>query len=176
MAVNERLHRINREITSATVRLVDEKGGQVGVVSIEQALQRAVDVGLDLVEVASEVNPPVCRLMDFGKYKYEQQRHGRQARKKVHKVVVKEVKVHVKIAPHDYRVKQRAAERFLLAGDKVKFLVVFRGREMEHKELGAKILDHFLADLEKVGVVENRQAMDRNVLSVTMSPKGKGKS
>src|SRR5262245_19440970 len=113
-AGNERQFRTNRDITSPRLRLVDGKGGQMGVVTLEDALRFAAEARLDLVEVAPEADPPVARLMDFGKFRYTQQKHEQAARKRQHIVKIKEVKFHVKIAPHDYQVKMNAAKRFLL--------------------------------------------------------------
>lgn len=171
MAVNERHYRINGEITVPRVRLVDGTGGQLGVVTREDAISKAKDAGLDLVEVAPEADPPVCRLMDFGKFRYTQQKHEQVARKRQHIIKIKEVKFHVKIAPHDYQVKVRAAERFLVKGDKVKLVVAFRGREVDHSELGIRILDNLIRDLAGVGVVEFRDEGEEKIKSVIITPK-----
>jgi len=171
MAVNERHYRINGEINVPRVRLVDGKGGQLGVVTRDDALVKAKEAGLDLVEVAPEADPPVCRLMDFGKFRYTQQKHEQVARKRQHIVRIKEVKFHVKIAPHDYQVKVRAAERFLEQGDKVKLVVAFRGREVDHSELGIRILDNLIKDLSGTGVVEFRDEGEEKIKSVIMTPK-----
>jgi translation initiation factor IF-3 len=171
MAGNDRRFLINREITSSSVRLVDAKGGQMGVVSLEDALKAAEEVRLDLVMVSGDANPPVCRLMDFGKFKYERQKHEAAARKHIHKIVTKEVKLRVKIAPHDYQVKLRAAERFLVKGDKVKALLTFRGREREHNDLGRKVLGQLVVDLADYGTVETRVDSEEAFLAVTLTPK-----
>jgi len=171
MAGNDRRFLINREITAPSVRLVDAKGGQMGVVSFDAALHAAEEARLDLVMVSGEANPPVCRLMDFGKFKYERQKHEAAARKHVHKIVTKEVKLRVKIAPHDYNVKRRAAERFLIKGDKVKVLLTFRGREREHNDLGRKVLEKMIADLADYSLVEMRVDGEEMFMSVTLTPK-----
>jgi len=171
MAGTEKRFYINREINSASVRLVDSKGGQLGVVTLEDAIARAVEERLDVVMVSAEANPPVCRLMDFGKFKYERKKHEAEARKHQHKIVTKEVKLRVKIAPHDYQVKLRAAEKFLRKGDKVKVLLTFRGREREHSELGKKVLEGMIRDLSEISVVETRMGGEEMFMSVTLTPK-----
>jgi translation initiation factor IF-3 len=173
MAENERHYRINREIVAPRLRLVDAKGGQLGIVSLDDAMRRASEMRLDLVEVAPEANPPVARLMDFGKFRYTQQKHEQAARKRQHKVVVKEIKFHVKIAPHDYEVKKRMAARFLEKGDKVKLVIAFRGREAEHVELGMKLLTNLIAEVSDLGVIEHRDESEAKYKSITLTPKVK---
>ncbi len=173
MAEQERHYRINREILSSRVRLVDGKGGQVGVVGLEEALRLAEESRLDLVEVAPEASPPVCRLMDFGKFRYTQQKHEQGARKRQHKVKVKEVKFHLKIAPHDYQVKLRAAERFLTQGDKVKLVIAFRGREVDHTDIGIRLLDNLVKSLSELGTVEQRDVSELKYKTVVIAPKPK---
>ena len=175
MAGNERHYRVNREVTAPSLRLVDGKGGQHGVVTLEEAVRLAQESGLDLVEVAPEAAPPVCRLMDFGKFRYTQRKHEQAARKRQHVMKIKEIKFHVKIAHHDYRVKHRAAERFLGQGDKVKLVVTFRGREVDHTELGMKLLDGMVKELADVGVVEQRNETEPKYKSITITPKVKAK-
>ncbi len=170
---NERHYRINREVTSPRLRLVDGNGGQLGVVTLEEALKHAADARLDLVEVAPEADPPVARLMDFGKFRYTQQKHEQAARKKQHIVKIKEVKFHVKIAPHDYKVKARAAEKFLAQGDKVKLVITFRGREVDHTDLGMNILENLVKDLGEHGTVEHRDSTEAKYKSITITPKQK---
>lgn len=171
MAGNERHYRVNREITAPSLRLVDGKGGQLGIVPLDEALRRASEEKLDLVEVAPEAKPPVCRLMDFGKFRYTQKKHEQAARKRQHVVKIKEVKFHVKIAQHDYMVKRRAAEKFLKQGDKVKLIITFRGREVDHADLGTGILNNLVAELADVGVVENRDDTEAKYRSITVTPK-----
>jgi len=170
---NERHYRINREVTSPKLRLVDGNGGQMGVVTLEDALRHAAEARLDLVEVAPEADPPVARLMDFGKFRYTQQKHEQAARKKQHIVKIKEVKFHVKIAPHDYKVKARAAEKFLAQGDKVKLVITFRGREVDHTDLGMTILENLVKDLGEAGTVEHRDSSEAKYKSITITPKQK---
>ncbi len=173
MADNERHYRINKEIIAPRLRLVDAKGGQLGIVTLDDALRRASEMRLDLVEVAPEANPPVARLMDFGKFRYTQQKHEQAARRRQHKVVVKEVKFHVKIASHDYEVKKRNAVRFLEKGDKVKLVIAFRGREAEHGELGMRVINKLVSELADVSVVEYRDESESNFKAVTLTPKPK---
>jgi len=171
MAGNERHYRINGGITAPNLRLVDGQGGQLGIVSLEDAMRRASEAKLDLVEVAPEAKPPVCRLMDFGKFRYTRRKHEQAARKRQHTVKVKEVKFHVKIARHDYMVKRRNAERFLKQGDKVKLIVTFRGREVDHADLGTGILNNLVSELAEFGVVENRDETEVKYRSVTLTQK-----
>ena len=125
----------------AEVRLVDENGEQVGVVDTASALQRAIDVGLDLVEVSPNAEPPVCKIIDHGKLKYQEQKKRNEARKKQKTIDVKEIKLRPNIDTHDYDVKMRNARRFIDDGDKVKVTLRFRGREMAHQDLGAQVLE-----------------------------------
>ena len=156
---------INEQIKARQVRLVDEAGEQAGVVSIQDALARAEEVGLDLVEISPNAEPPVCKILDYSKYKYEQQKKAAEARKKQKVIEVKELKFRPNIDDHDYDVKIKAARRFLEAGDKVKITLRFRGREMAHLDLGMKVMARVreeLADLAKVEMdarVEGRQAI-----------------
>lgn len=176
MADNERHYRINRDISAPRLRVVDAKGGQLGIISLDEALRRAQDMGLDLVEVAPDANPPVARLMDFGKFRYTQQKHEQAARRRQHKVVVKELKFHVKIAVHDYEVKRRMAARFLEKGDKVKLVVAFRGREADHVDLGMKLLDGLVKQLAELGTVEHRDTGEAKFKSITLTPRVKAKT
>jgi translation initiation factor IF-3 len=143
------------------VRLVGPDGSQVGIVSTQEALRIAKDLDLDLVEVAPQASPPVCRVMDYGKYKYERDIRQKEARKKQSRVEVK------KIDPHDYATKKGHVERFLRAGARVKVTIMFRGREMAHTELGRKILDRLVEDLSDLAVVEAAPKQDgRNMIMV----------
>jgi len=171
MAGNERKYRTNREITAPHLRVVDGEGGQLGIMALADALRRAEEVRLDLVEVAPEANPPVCRLMDFGKFRYTQKKHEQAARKRQHVVKMKEVKFHLKIAPNDYMVKRRAAERFLTQGDKVKLVVTFRGREVDHAKRGMELLQNVVKELAEFSAVENRDEGELKYRSITIAPK-----
>lgn len=154
----------------ANVRLIDQNGGQVGVVAVERALELADEVGLDLVEVAPEAEPPVCKLLDFGKYKYEAQKKASEARKKQKTIEIKEVKFRPGINEADYEVKLRNIRRFLDEGDKVKVTLRFRGREMVHQELGMKVLDRVRDDLGEVIKIEQWPKMEGRQMTMVMVP------
>jgi len=149
------------------VRLVGADGEQIGVVTTQDALRQARDLDLDLVEVAPQADPPVCRIMDYGKYKYERDIRQKEARKKQSRVEVKEIKFRPKIDRHDYATKKGHVERFLKAGAKVKITIMFRGREMAHTDLGRKILDQLIAELGDSIVVESMPKQEgRNMIMV----------
>ncbi len=149
------------------MRLVDQDGTQVGIVNTTDALRRARDQDLDLVEVAPTANPPVCRIMDYGKFKYERDVRLKEARKKQSRVEVKEIKMRPKIDPHDYGTKKGHVVRFLKAGARVKVTIMFRGREMAHTELGRKLLDRLTTDLKELGTVDTFPKLDgRNMVMV----------
>lgn len=158
---------MNERIRAAQVRLVDPDGGQIGVKKLEEALWLADQLGLDLVEVAPQADPPVCRIMDYGKWKYERSVAEREARKKQSRTVVKEVKFRPKISDHDFRVKRQRVEEFLGDGDKVKVTVMFRGREVTHPELGARLLERLAREVEEIGKVESEAKLEgRNMTMV----------
>ncbi len=162
--------RINDRIRISPVRLVDEDGEQLGIVPTDEARSLATDRGLDLVEVAPNARPPVCKLMDYGKYKYEQQRKAREAKKKQHNVTVKEVKLRPKIEKHDLDFKLRHARRFLEDGDKVKVTLMFRGREITHPELGVRVLEKVRSELEDVAGVEVDIAHEGRTMTMMLAP------
>ena len=163
--------RINERIESDSVRLVDETGENVGVVSLDDALDRAEDAGLDLVEIAPEAKPPVCKILDYGKYKYEAQKKANEARKKQKVIEVKEIKMRPNIDHHDYDVKIRAMNKFLGGGDKVKVTLRFRGREMAHQNLGLKVLERVRDDLENVSKVEQFPKMEGRQMTMVIAPR-----
>jgi translation initiation factor IF-3 len=163
--------RVNDEITSMQVRLVDANGEMVGVVSIRDALDRAVEAGLDLVEVAATADPPVCKILDFGKFKYEEQKKKNEARKKQKIIEIKEVKLRPTIDDHDYEVKRRAMVRFLGEGDKVKVTLRFRGRELAHQDLGMRVLVRVREDLEELAKVESHPRMEGRQMTMVIAPK-----
>jgi translation initiation factor IF-3 len=163
--------RVNDQIDVAQIRLIDQDGGMVGVVTLHQALQLAYDAGLDLVEISPGADPPVCKLLDIGKYKYEQQKKQNEARKKQKVIEIKEIKMRPGIDDHDYDVKKRAMIRFLEEGDKVKITLRFRGREMVHSELGARVLDRVRADLAEVAKVEMSPRMEGRQMTMVVAPK-----
>ena len=159
--------RINERIRVPEVRLVGPNGEQVGIVRIEDALRLAQESDLDLVEVAPDAKPPVCKLMDFGKFKYESALKAREARKNQVNTVIKEMKLRPKIDPHDYETKKGHVERFLKAGDKVKITIMFRGREQSRPELGFRLLARLAEDVTEHGFVESAPKQDgRNMIMV----------
>ena len=162
--------RVNDAIRAPEVRLVAPDGSQVGIRKIAEAMWLADQLDLDLVEVAPEAKPPVVRMMDYGKYKYEQSVRQREARKNQTRMVVKEVKFKVKIGEHDYEVKRRKTQEFLLAGDKVKATVWFRGREIEHPELGREILERLAYDVAQVGDLEQPAQIDGRNMTQLLAP------
>lgn len=153
------------------VRVISEEGKQLGVMNTEEALALAEERNLDLVEVSPTARPPVCRIVDFGKFKYEQNKKQRQSKKRQHTIQVKEIKLRPKIEEHDYQFKKRHAEEFLEKDHKVKFTVIFRGRELSHKELGEKIIKRLEADLSDVGVVERAVQFEGRLMTMLMAPK-----
>jgi translation initiation factor IF-3 len=152
---------------------VGPDGQQIGIVPIQEALRRAQELDLDLVEVAPQANPPVCRIMDYGKYKYERDIRQKEARKKQARVEVKEIKFRPKIDPHDYETKKGHVERFLRAGARVKVTIMFRGREMAHTELGRRILDRLVEDLQGLAVVEAEPKQDGRNMVMVIAPSKK---
>ena len=146
--------RINRRIRIPQVRVINEQGEQLGVIPTSEALAMAEERGLDLVEVSPKARPPVCKIMDYGKYMYQLNKRAKEAKKRQHVTVVKEVKMRPKIEPHDYDFKVRHAREFLAAGDKVKMTVIFRGRELAHKELGRRLMERAIEDLSDAANVE----------------------
>ncbi|WP_411293553.1 translation initiation factor IF-3 [Thiohalobacter sp.] len=153
------------------MRVIDQDGEQVGVVPIEKALALAEEADLDLVEISPNAEPPVCRIMDYGKFKFEQSKRQQSARKKQKQVQVKEVKFRPGTDVGDYRVKLRNLIRFLQDGDRVKVTLRFRGREMAHQELGRELLERVKQDLEEYGVVEQFPKMEGRQMVMVMSPK-----
>ncbi len=159
--------RINERIRAPEVRLVGPKGEQIGIVSVNDALKLAAEADLDLVEVAPTARPPVCKLMDYGKFKYESAVKARESRKNQTQTIVKEIKLRPKIDPHDYGTKKGHVERFLKAGDKVKVTIMFRGREQSRPELGFRLLQRLAGDVEELGFVESQPKQDgRNMIMV----------
>jgi translation initiation factor IF-3 len=158
---------VNDRVRAPEVRLVGPDGAQIGIVSIQEALRRAQELDLDLVEVAPNATPPVCRIMDYGKFKYERDVRQKEARKRQARVEVKEIKMRPKIDRHDYQIKKGHVERFLKTGARVKVTIMFRGREMAHTELGRKLLDRLTEDLQELANVESFPKLDgRNMIMV----------
>jgi translation initiation factor IF-3 len=163
--------RVNEDIRVDEVRLIDQDGNQLGVVATREAIIKASDVGLDLVEVAPNVTPPVCKILDYGKLKYENQKKKSEARKKQKTIDVKEVKFRPNIEQHDYEVKMRAMRRFLEEGDKVKVTLRFRGREMVHQHLGMKVLDRVRTETEEMAKVEQMPMMEGRQMIMVLAPR-----
>jgi translation initiation factor IF-3 len=162
--------RINERIRVPEVRLIDDEGNQVGVLKTPDALAFAQERDLDLVEVAPEARPPVCRVLDYSKYKYEQAQKVKQARKHQQQITVREIKFRPKIAEHDYDTKKHHVERFLRHKDKVKVTIMFRGREVTHPERGTAILDRLAEELAELGVVEQRPIQEGRNMTMMMAP------
>ncbi|MBK2124390.1 translation initiation factor IF-3 [Fangia hongkongensis] len=164
---------INDQIKAREVRLIGLDGEQIGVISTREALEKAENAGVDLVEMVSQASPPVCRLMDYGKYLFEQGKKKAAAKKKQKQMQVKEIKLRPGTDIGDYQVKLRNLIKFLENGDKVKITVRFRGREMAHQELGMEMLKRLEADLEDYGVVEHRPKMEGRQMIMVLGPKKK---
>src|SRR5919199_265194 len=162
--------RINERIRVPEVRLIDESGKQVGIMRTQEALRYAQDRDLDLVEVAPDAKPPVCRVLDYSKYKYEQAQKQKSARKHQQQINVREIKFRPKIAQHDYDTKKGHVERFLKGRDKVKVTIMFRGREMAHPERGEMILNRLAEDLGDLAVVEQRPQQDGRNMTMMLAP------
>jgi translation initiation factor IF-3 len=162
--------RINDRIRVPEVRLLGAQGEQIGIVSIGDALRMAEEGDLDLVEVAPNQRPPVCKLMDYGKFKYESDQKRREARRNQVQTVIKEMKLRPKIDPHDYETKKGHVVRFLRAGDKVKITIMFRGREQSRPELGFRLLQRLAADVDELGYVEASPKQDGRNMTMVVAP------
>jgi translation initiation factor IF-3 len=169
--VTDKRVRINRQIRISPVRVIDDEGEQLGIMPVEQAIETAEEKGLDLVEVAPDSRPPVVRIMDYGKFKYEQARKARQAKKKQHNVQLKEVKFRPGIEEHDLEFKLRHARRFLEEGNKVKATVMFRGRQVAHPQLGRDVLVRVAGELEDVGKMENNPVLEGRNMIMVLAPR-----
>ncbi len=163
--------RVNDRIRIKEVRVISPDGTQLGIMPIEQALQTAYSQNLDLVEVAPEARPPVCRIMDYGKYRYEQSKKAREARKKQTIIELKEIKLRPKTEEHDFKFKARHAERFLKEGNKAKITMMFRGREMIRMDRGKALLDRFVEALKDVAVVEQAPKIEGRNMTLILAPK-----
>jgi translation initiation factor IF-3 len=163
--------RVNQLIRVPLVRLVDAEGEQVGIVAIDQALQLAAEAGLDLVEVAPNAEPPVCRIMDYGKYKFQQAKKAQEAKKKQTQTQVKEIKMRPKIEDHDFGFKLRNIIKFLEEHDRVKVTVQFRGREIAYADAGRRLLERVIQEVGELGTVEGSPKMEGRFLSVFIAPK-----
>jgi len=163
--------RVNEQIGVPEVRLIDQNGENVGVVSKNEAMARAEEAGLDLVEISPGAAPPVCKILDYGRFKYEDQKKKSEARKRQKTIDVKEIKMRPNIDQHDYDVKMRSIQRFLAEGDKVKVTLRFRGREMAHQELGMKVLDRVREELDEVAKVEQFPRLEGRQMIMVMAPR-----
>jgi translation initiation factor IF-3 len=163
--------RVNNRIRAPQVRVIDTEGEQVGIMQTRDAVELAYDKGLDLVEVSPNAKPPVCRILDYGKYKYEESKKARSARKKQHTVQLKEMRYRPKIEEHDYSFKTKHVRDFLMQGQKVKVFVTFRGREMAHVEFGRKIMERIISDLSDISQVEVKPKMEGRNLTMLLMPK-----
>ena len=162
---------MNEQIAVASVRLIDQNSDNVGVVATDEALRLAEDAGYDLVEVSPQADPPVCKIMDFGRYKYELQKKKNEARKKQKVIDVKEIKMRPNIDSHDYDVKMRSIQKFIGEGDKVKVTMRFRGREMVHQELGLRVLEKVRDELEEQAKVEQMPKLEGRQMTMVMAPR-----
>ena len=162
---------MNNEINAPQVRVVNADGDMVGVISVEEGVELADDVGLDLVEVSPNADPPVCKILDYGKYKYAEQKKANEARKKQKTIDIKEIKMRPGIDEHDYQVKMRSVRRFLDGGDKVKMTIRFRGREMAHLDLGMKVLDRVREEIDELAKVEQFTKTEGRQMTMVIAPK-----
>jgi translation initiation factor IF-3 len=163
--------RVNEEIRIPQVRLIDQDGEMQGVLTVREAMQRAFSVGLDLVEISPNADPPVCKILDFGKFKYEQQKKRNEAKKKQKVIEIKEIKVRPNIDENDYQVKMRAMKSFIEEGDKVKVTLRFRGREMAHQDIGVRVLERIRAEMDTTSKVEQMPRMENRQMVMVLSPR-----
>ena len=163
--------RVNEEIRVPQVRLIDQDGEMLGVMTAREALHRAYAIGLDLLEISPNAEPPVCKILDFGKFKYEQQKKKNEAKKKQKVVEIKEVKVRPNIDENDYQVKMRAMKSFIDEGDKVKVTLRFRGREMAHQDIGVRVLERIRNELETETKVEQMPRMENRQMIMVLAPR-----
>jgi translation initiation factor IF-3 len=170
---NNRRIRANEQIRVPQIRLIGADGEQIGIVPTKEGLRRAQEAGLDLVEVAPNVSPPVCRVLDLGKFLYSLEKKEKEARKKQRIINVKEVKMTSKIEEHDYQTKLRNARRFIERGDKVKLTLFFRGREITHRDLGEKVIGRFTEDISEVAEVERNEGLEGNAYHLYFNPRAK---
>ena len=171
MTISKENLRINEEIRVREVRVTSAEGEQLGIMQVRDALQMAIEQNLDLVEVAPTARPPVCRIMDYGKFKYEQQKRDKEAKKKQKIVTIKEVKLRPNIEDHDFDVKKKNALRFLEDGDKVKVTIMFRGRELSHPELGRVLLVRMAKELADIANVERDPKLEGKNMIMILNPK-----
>jgi len=164
-------HRINERIRVPEIRVIGAEGNQLGILESREALRMAEDQGLDLVEIAPEAKPPVCKIMDYGKFIYAEEKKLKESRKKQHQTKVKEIRLGPQMGMHDYQVKLNHAKEFLTKRDKVKVSMRFRGREMAHVDLGQKLIDRFIEDIAPLANVEHAPKMEGRTINLVVSPK-----
>lgn len=162
---------INHHITNSQIRLIGVSGSQLGIYSSKEALKIAQEEGLDLVMISDRSDPPVCRIIDYGKYKFTQEKKAKEARKKQHNASLKEVKMRYKIEQHDYQVRINQALRFLEAGDKVKATITFKGREIQHSDLAIELLNKMAQDLHRLADIQQTPSRDGKHITMILSPK-----
>jgi len=162
---------INEEIRDKEVRLIDDAGEQLGIVDIDKAQNLAIEKNLDLVKIAPQAKPPVCKIMDYGKYRFEALKKEKEARKNQKIVSVKEIRLSPRIDEHDFMTKLNRAKKFIASGDKVKVALRFRGREMTHIDIGQKTLERFAQDFEEIATIEKKSKMEGRNLIMFISPK-----
>jgi translation initiation factor IF-3 len=167
--------KVNREIRAPKVRVISHTGEQIGIISLQEALSRAEEEGLDLVEIVPGSNPPVCKIINYGKFRYDQTKREKESKKSQHQIKVKEIKLKPNIDMHDLETKLRHARDFIVKGNKVKVTCMFRGREMAHPEVGEKLMRKFCADLEDIATLEAPLKMLGRILTVVLTPGAKKK-
>ena len=168
---NRNLPQINENIRYPKIRVIDTDGAQLGILTPAEALRLAEEIELDLVLVSDKADPPVCRVMDYGKYKFEQEKKAREAKRKQHTADVKEVKMRYKIEEHDYQVRLKLADRFIKSGDKVKATIMFRGREIQHSNLAEDLLKRMATDLQEIAEVQQAPKKEGRSMMMLLSPK-----
>jgi translation initiation factor IF-3 len=167
--------KVNREIRAPKVRVISQSGEQIGIISLHEALDRAAEAGLDLVEIVPGSNPPVCKIISYGKFRYDQTKREKESKKAQHQIKVKEIKLKPNIDVHDLETKTRHAREFILKGNKVKITCTYRGREMAHTEIGKKIVQELCHELEDIAMPESEPKLLGKSLTVTLAPGAKKK-
>ena len=162
--------RYNRRINSSEVQVIDSQGENLGILNLQDAITKAKNEGLDLIEISPNAKPPVCKIMDIGKYKYDQQKKANKAKKNQKKIELKEIKLRPVTEVHDYSFKIKNAQKFLSKGDKVKFTIKFKGRELQHKNLGNELMDKIKVDMENVGKIELQPKFDGKQMIMVIQP------
>jgi translation initiation factor IF-3 len=162
--------RSNNRITSPDVQVIGSDGENLGILNLHDAINRAKDVGLDLIEIAPNAKPPVCKIIDIGKYKYDAQKKANQAKKKQKKIELKEIKLRPVTETHDYKFKIKNAQKFITKGDKVKFTIRFKGRELQHSHLGKELMDKIKLDMQEIGKVELHPKFDGKQMIMVIQP------